>query len=716
MIGRMMPVESSRFIRVPEKVAEKHRLKAEQRREYKAKWDAINRPSHTHGKVPYKDRLFIVWDGEGPRDTGYSLLGNSEGQEICYPKLKTRDCLDLILQSAVDYPGAIHVSFGFTYDVSNILWELSWAALNRLYKFNRTYWKGYVIEHIPRKWFLVKYGNIRVKIFDIQSFFGGSLVSALETWKIGPWTNVSTENASQVFSDVPALKLVQKMSDQQLVTTFKKLRSEFEWKDIEQIRLYMRLELKYSKILIEEVRNAFSSAGYLPRSWHGPGAVARMAFRRHGIYNVLTDTPAPVSLASQFAFVAGRFELVLAGHIGRVYTADINSAYPWFCSQLPNLRRGKWRHTNQYEDGKFGVYHIEYWHSHTHGCNRGCTSRSRANELYPLPMRTKAGNVIWGPNVIGWYWNPEAALVANDPDATFIEGWVFDEDDPTDRPFAWIGDYFDQRRQWKDDGNPAEYTLKLIINSIYGQLAQRVGWDKKHNRGPKCHQLEYAGWITSSCRAMVYRIAIRCGVNLVSIDTDGVTSRTPFSWLESSSSLGGWKLEEFSDSIFWQSGIYVLKEGDSWKKAKTRGIAKGSYSADDLFTCLRAGTPLKLVKKVFISYGLALNGQLHLHNQWMEEPHEIQMGGTGKRVHQRSLCTGCATRHSPTISTPEVHQLRIPTFKLDPYGNNPSEKHKLPWIDSPEEMREKNLIDRLVLFDRNDLDPDEEWTLEYASE
>lgn len=714
-----MPVESSRFIYVPEQVAEKHRRAAESRREKNVRYNKKRPDRERHpDRIAYKDRPFIVWDGEGPQDTGYSLLGNSEGEAICYPTLRTRDCLDLFLQSVTDHPQAIHVSFGFTYDVSNILHELSWAALNRLYKFGRTYWHGYVIEHVPRKWFYVKRGDVHIKIFDIQSFFGGNLVSALGAWKIGglPWdADIPTVNTDY---GVPTLSIVQQMSEHQLVVAFKKLRSEFLWKDIDQIRIYMNLELKYTKILIGEVRNAFLSAGYLPRSWHGPGAVARLAIRRHGIYNVLCDTPEHVRRAAQYAFIAGRFELVLAGHIGRVYTADINSAYPWFCSQLPNLRRGKWRHTDHYEPGKFSVWHIRYSHNHRRGCNRGSIQRTRIYELYPLPKREKTGNIIWGPTVTGWYWNPEAELVANDPDAEFLEGWVFDEDDPTDRPFAWIQDYYAQRRIWKEQGNPAEYTLKLIINSIYGQLAQRVGWDRKTKKSPKTHQLEYAGWITSNCRAEVYKQAIRCGDKLVSIDTDGVTSMAPFHWLETSTKLGEWEISEYKDSIFWQSGIYCLKTGKGWTKAKTRGIAKGSYSVEDLFSCLTGGTPLKLTKKVFYSYGLAISSNMERLNTWVEEPHEFKMGGAGKRFHYKSGCPICTKRSISRPSYgPAIHPLALPTIQnaaKPGREDNHSARHKLPWVDSPQEMSDKNLISRYMLFDRNDLDPEEEWTLDYA--
>lgn len=695
-----MPIyETERFIRVPESIAEAHRIIGEQRRLAQRKRDARKDPSHGKVHIPLQEKPFIVWDGEGPQDTGYSLLGNSEGEEICYPHLRTRDCLNLLLESAQAHPQAIHVSFGFTYDVSCILWELGWRHFHALHKFNRTIWHDYQIEHIPRKWFWVKRGEISIKIFDIQSFFATSLVTALEKWNIGPWKNADSQSVLahgfKTLTTVPPMSIVSNMSEKELVETFKKLRSEFLWKDISQIRLYMRLELKYSKVLINDVRSAFVSAGYCPRSWHGPGAVARMAFQRHNIYDVLAECPASVQIASRYAFIAGRFELFKAGHInGCVYCADINSAYPYFCSLLPNLSRGRWRQSKTYEPGKFAVYHIRY------------ASKPDAYACHPLPFRDRHGMISWPHQVTGWYWNPEADLVANNPDAEFIDGWIFDEDDPSDRPFAWLRTYFAQRQQWKTSGNPAEYTLKLIINSIYGQLAQRTGWDRKNNKPPKTHQLEFAGWITSSCRAMVYREAIRCGSSLISIDTDGISSLEPFTWLEDSKELGGWELTEFSDAIYWQSGIYCLKEGGEWTKAKTRGIPKGSYTVEDLFTALSTNTPLRLTKKVFISYGLALQGLKKTINTWRDEPHEYQFGGAGKRFHYvggEKRTVGC-----PDIcGIGTIHKLALPSLLYT--GNNESYPHKLPWLG--DDMTQKDYLTNLIFYDRNDLEFDEEWVL-----
>lgn len=719
-----------KYIRVNSTYAQKMRLSRQKRLERYARYNQSekgkerlkkqnNRPTYVKRDIPpWHEREFIVWDGEGPRDTGYSLLGNSEGMEICKPELSSIECFDLLLKSAENYPHSINVSFGFTYDVSCMCKDLSWRHLRQLKTLNHTTWRGYRIEHIPRKWFALQYGNVKIKIFDLHSFFATSLVTALEKWKIGPWNYTHALNVPQYsnqklkehtqidqaisFSDI-SLESIQTMTEKEIVEVFKLARSEFLWKDIHKIAIYMRLELKYTKILVETLRKTFLDAGYSPRSWHGPGALARMAFKRHNVYAAMAKCPIDVRMASRYAFIAGRFEPMLGGHAkGKVYSADINSAYPYFCSQLPNLAKGKWRYGKNFEPGKFAVYHIRY------------DAKPNGHMVYPLPYRDKNGGISWPHRVESWYWAPEAELVKDDKDAEFIEAWIFDEYNDKDRPFNFVCDYYDRRQLLRRLGNPAEYTFKIIINAIYGQLAQRVGWDRRNKLPPKTHQLEWAGYITSGCRAMVYKQAKLCGKHLISIDTDGIYSLRPIRNVQNSDVMGQWKLEEYDDGIFWQSGIYGLKRDGEWEKAKTRGIPKGTYSVENLFACLNSMEPLKLAKKVFISYGLAINQKNHKLNSWVMEPHEFKFGGNGKRYHPNPK-SKLGESYCSRICGKRMHKL---TYNILSYGMKydpipKSYPHRLPWIDglSPE----KNVMIDYTLFDVNHLDFDDDWVMEYVN-
>lgn len=665
-----------------------------ERRLQRQRLKEARRPKRNHhGKKPLnRDRPFIGWDGEGPKDAGYALLGNSLGNEICHPYLGTKECLELVLDTEDSCPDAIHVGFGFNYDVSNILRNLSWKHMGALKHWNRTEWEGYELEHIPGKWFQIKRAGTVAKIYDIRSFFGTNYVGALRDMGIG-----SREEIAHL-------------------TTEKARRSEFLWSEIEDIREYYHLELRLMPKLCERLRESFLDAGFDVRSWHGPGALANMAMRRHGVFNAKAVTPASVQSAARFAFAGGRFEQVRGGYIQRkVYVADLHSAYPSFARQLPNLARGIWRAGRDYEPGRFAVYRIRY---------KSAPGPLRA---YPLFRRMAGGEVVWTHDTEGWFWGPEAELVRDDPDATFLEALVFDEEDESDRPFEWIEEYYRKRQYLKEIGSVLELTFKLIINAIYGQLAQRTGWDRKTRTPPRSHQLEWAGYITSACRAAVWRVGVACGDDLLSIDTDGVSSLRPFDNLDVGDNLGQWELDEYDAGIFWQSGIYALKAADcrdkkcynhkgkavecghEWTKGKTRGIPKGTYKPEQLIGALEMNEPLKLTRKSFIGYGLALNGQRERLNTWVSEPSEIIFGGEGKRYHNDTLWCGkrgCKNGIHDFISRP---------VRWSPSDTRESVAHSLPWI-GPDPLAEtrKGLVSDSILYDANHLDYDEGWVTEYV--
>jgi hypothetical protein len=648
------------------------------------------RPDRDRGKVPMAEREFVVWDGEGPKDTGYSLLGNSEGDRLQGPNLGTVQSLDFILECGASHPDTIHVSFGFNYDVSNILKDLPWRHLSALRTNARTLWSPpgssdvYKLEHVSHKWFRVEKDGISVKIYDVYTFFASSLIGALTKWEIGPFapTELNAVRFPLLVLGMPTAESMDSLSEIETVYLFKNLRSEFLSKDLPQIERYMTLELKYTKILMEHLRETFHQAGYFPRSWHGPAALSRQAIGRHKIYSAMAESPYDVRLAARYAFFGGRFEQFIGGHTNQpVYCADLNSAYPYFCTQLPNLARGNWRRTSHFEPGRFAVYYCRY-HS----------SDPSPFACYPLPFRDDNHNVIFPYRTEGWYWAPEAALCEDDKDGTIVEGWVFDEDDPTDKPFAWVAEYYRRRMVYKNlptkKQQAPEFTFKLIINAIYGCLAQRTGWDKINNKAPKTHQLEWAGFITSGCRAAVYRIAKECGDSLVSIDTDGITSLKPFTTLQDSKELGGWGLDEYQDGIFWQSGIYALQKRDGSWKAKMRGIERGSDLVETLFKCLRTGEPIKIKKNIFVGYGLALQGLREEINTWKEMDSEYAFGGGGKRQHitPKGRC--------PKGCDGNIHRFGLWVPHGGPRLDFGSRPHILPWVESSRKAQDtKRMFD-----------------------
>ena len=688
-----------RFYLTPGSVAKSKRLResivlAEARRKYRY-------PSRNHNAK--RDELwaeqggsrpeFIMWDGESPQDTGYSLFGNSKGKYICHPFLSTEECLELIMDTEIEYPRAIHISFGFNLDVSYILKDLPHRQLTALHVSGSTVWREWEIQHIPHKWFKVKRGQVTAKIFDIHTFMAGGYVASLQKFKVGTAEELA--------------KLAQE----------KARRPEFLFAEIDDIKEYWQLELKLGPALGDAIRQSLWDGGqYVPRSWHGPGAVARLALARHNVYKAMAICPPAVRDAARFAFAGGRFEPLLAGYLkDSVYEYDINSAYPYYATMLPNLARGKWRTGKEYEPGKFALYHIRY------------LAKADGFGLLPLWKRDTDHSVEWTNRVENWYWAPEAELIIDDPAAEFIEALIFDEDDPADRPFSFLKEYYEIRKKADRTGHLLGYSYKVIINAIYGQLAQRAGWDRKNKKAPRSHQLEWAGYITSACRAAVYRAAIRCPDKVISINTDSIQTTCPLDYLDCGDNLGQWSEERYSEGLFWQSGIYYLRRdlgydpalGYGWDKAKTRGIPKGTYTPEQLIEAIEKMQPLKLTKHTFISYTLADMGQWDKLNTWVDEPHIFDMGGNGKRTHPQGIKPENRTkdyrerhpveRYCAAHCNGQVHTLS--SWPAWPNDDIWSTRHYLPWLDGRSKL--KDTMADYMAWDIESLDPSEEWIAEY---
>lgn len=592
---------------------------------------------------------FIAWDGEGvaenPEDElrPYALFGASTGERIKYVDLSTEDCLSLIIEVGSKHKG-IHVSFAFGYDVNMILKDLEVRALYVLRKKGYVRWRGYHIEHIPRKWIVVRRGGITVKIYDVFLFFNCKFGAALRKYSIG-----SSKELDRIDKG-------------------KEERPNFTWGDIEEIEEYWLSELDLLVQLMNTLRNIIYGAGYKITSWHGPGALASYALRIYGTaVHMDKGSFDQIIEAARYAMFGGRFNGFMAGfYDGPVYERDINSAYAYAFSRLPSLSTGKWRYDpypdrEQTVNVRLGLYHIRYLGEYSRHAN-------------PLPHRSKQGNVSFPNATQGWFHAPEAALVRNDPKAEFLEAWIY-EDDGT-YPFAWILEVFEERLRMQEEGNPSEKTIKWMLAALYGQAAQRAGWEKKGGP-PKWHQLEWAGAVTAECRSMIYSTAKNASSSLVSIDTDGFISLAPVNKLPNGTGdkLGQWKATEHSGILYLQNGIYWLRDTTGeWQPPKSRGIPRKKLDFDIVYPMMLENKELTVSQHMFMGYGLALRGRMDKWRHWIDVPRTITFGGNGKARHESNSCPACKAGKSWGEA---MHPLTpVPDDEIQ------SHMYDLPWIEN----------------------------------
>lgn len=649
------------------------------------------------------EKPFIAWDGEGRRS--FAIDSSGECEELhhymlfgCsrYPDnpvigrdLGTKECLDYIMHVEEGNPDAIHVSFSFGYDVSMILKDLSRSQLKHLSVYGYTSWHNYKINHIPDKWFRVtRLGHQRATatIFDIFGFFHSKYTSALIKYEI---------------RDRETIREIEAGKDKR--GGFTHLDTEYVWK-------YWQKEIELMPELMNVIRDMCYDADLMISQWHGPGALASRMISKYGVKEWKSDNvPPEVSIATQYAFAGGRFEYWQCGlWMHPVYTADLNSAYMYACTLMPRLDNGRWvrippKKVDRKNITRFGMYYIKfdagYEDTHQRHKNAEC------DDVFPLFRRTKDKHISWPHRVEGWYWSPEAQAVADDPRAEFVSAWVY-EDDGT-YPFKWIHKEYAKRVKMQNEGNAAEKIIKWALAAMYGAYAQRVGWDQVNRKPPRSHELAWAGFITSWCRAEMYKLASKCMAKdphgLISIDTDGITSTVPFKaeWIErgEGDSMGQWKIEPYAGILYWGSGFYWLMDKDgNWTTAKSRGFPKGSVSVESALQALKDAEPtlggFKYAPKIvrwqtrFIGYREAMNSRngMNRWRKWIKVEHRVTMGAAGMGWHAVKSCPKCRNPELDVMHT--IMHIKLTTVSASPV----SQPHKLPWLEEADKLPENMLI------------------------
>lgn len=635
-------------------------------------------------KDKLREKPFLIWDGEGARaldDNGavikgapqdYILFGYYNGSEhewITDKRLSTDDCLRLIIDCGKAHRNHIHVWFAGGYDVDMILRDMTVAQFRFLRERGYVRYANYKIKHISGKWLEVtELGDnpFKVTIYDVWGFFQSSLINALKT----------------TISDHPL------MSNLSEIESGKDKRKEFTYADLPYITKYWKIENILAHALITRLRDYLYDVGLRISKWHGPGAIASYGYRTNGIKQHKADCGSAVYDAARYAYAGGRFERFHIGRYKKAYGYDINSAYPNAIARLPSLTEGEWIHNDRPSKiVEFGLYRVSM---------RG---PALSREPAPLFHRDKSGNITYPWRLDGWYWSPEIkALIRSMPGSKSVRitesyeyvGW-------TTRPFGFVKNVYNQRRQMKDDGAGAQMALKLFLNSLYGKMAQRAGWERT-GEAPPWHQLEWAGWVTSYTRAMLYELMHKIPYDkLIAVETDGIyTTATPKELgIVDSKELGGWEVSYYDELIYLQSGLYAKRKDAEWSM-KFRGLDSNSISINQVREHaynLKANEdwpPLCGMTTRFVGYKNALfretqnRGEMKDHHcVWEHEPREISCGDVGKRVHSSKICKACQQGKN-AYNMPHETVIKSKTMLGFDIETLMSQRHDIPWLDDPE--------------------------------
>jgi hypothetical protein len=162
-----------------------------------------------------------------------------------------------------------------------------------------------------------------------------------------------------------------------------------------------------------------------------------------------------------------------------------------------------------------------------------------------------------------------------DPKIEIVRAWIF-HPASNFKPLGFLRDMFGYRVQLvaMNKKDSRGQVIKLLINAIYGKMAQRKGHKGKPS---KYASLWYAAAITAGTQRQLMEAALTKPDAIIAFATDGIYSTEPLDVaIPVEKTLGEWEMAKGDKGSFIQSGVYTVhlldKNGNPDIKAKSRGF------------------------------------------------------------------------------------------------------------------------------------------------
>lgn len=490
--------------------------------------------------------VFIAFDGESI-GSKYILLGDSLGNYLWNDTgLSTEECLVFLTH----YREGVRVFYGMRYDVNMIVSDLDKNQRTMFFKGVEVNYKDFKIQMIGNRIFKIRYKKRLYTYYDVIGFYQTSFINALQS------VNISCDD---------------------IILWGKQARNTFDVSQREAIIKYNRRECELLVQMMKSLDEAFVSLNIKLRSWHGAGALADAVISKLSFVqkNLESYEALPTKLFES-AFYGARIELLKLGYVESVSVYDINSAYPYAISKLPDLT-GKWYHEKRMinDEDVIGIHEVEFdlrdWQWNENAI-RHCGL---------LPYRAKDGYISMPRTGRGWYWTHEVkhairqckkwGLGAINVKQSFVTKYHITD---------WskiIPDFYHERRVYKRKNDGRQMPLKLFLNSCYGKFAQLVG---KH----RFHCGAWASFITSHCRTQLLQLTEHIpALKIIGFATDSIVLTEPILDNFVSSELGALEKKVYSDgNVFLMPGLVCYNyRGKQYERVRGYRFIDGLFNWHD---------------------------------------------------------------------------------------------------------------------------------------
>ena len=269
------------------------------------------------------------------------------------------------------------------------------------------------------------------------------------------------------------------------------------------------------------------------------------------------EIPYSVNDLAWKSYYGGRFEILKRGFIGTGHLYDINSAYPYAFANIPDVTKGTWKKLKRVaDDALLGFFKIQ------------CAIPD-CKYVPPFPFRKNNKLIFPSGKFVTYCTLAELRAYDNPKNYKILESYQYFYNSPVYPYKDFIESIYKKRLKFKNDDNPLQLPLKVILNSIYGKTAQRVG-----NRIGNLFSPVIASTITGMTRAILYEFVQKHGIenDVVSFATDSIISTKKLD--VNSARLGGFAYENSEMTClcyrtasiglteFGRNGVLVILEID----------------------------------------------------------------------------------------------------------------------------------------------------------
>jgi hypothetical protein len=430
-----------------------------------------------------------------------------------------------------------HHSWNFLYNLGYDAEVILKLLGNELYRYNNKRklafkFDQYKLVYIPNKCLRITKGHHSVAFYDIAQFYKSSLQKAYEN-NIG------------------------KLDEEYL--TIKSKRAQFPpWfylHNKNKVRNYCIQDCKLTKELAEKWIQSFHDAFlFYPVKWFSSGYLAEKVLINNGIdFPKFNFIPYEIQEFAYRSYYGGRFEMLKRGFIGDSYLYDINSAYPYAITKIPDLTKGKWiRRKSIHPKSALGFFRI-------------IADIPDDKYIPPFPFRVK-NLIIFPSGKFETYVTLEELRACENPQFyKILDSWQFIPDSVIYPYKDFIEKLYQKRLELKENNDPMQLPIKIILNSIYGKTGQTI------NRiiGNLFNPVIFA-FITGFARAQLYRFVIENNLEkeTVAFATDSICTTKKLDI--DSTKLGEFSFEGSANDVFYlQNGFYRFN--GKWKQ---RGFGK----------------------------------------------------------------------------------------------------------------------------------------------